>query len=111
MSATQPTVAEFARARGLIAVCRWTYAKTVPEAPHEYCLRAWLSPEGQAELDWFVRLIWQHGYDGLFLGQRWRYLDVDGHKYWTSMTTDRTGQIINRARLSEPDQLALEASR
>jgi hypothetical protein len=39
MSATQPTAAEFDRVCALIAVGRWTYAKTMPEAPHEYCLR------------------------------------------------------------------------
>ena len=55
MSSTEPTGVDLDAARALIAVCRWTYAKTVPEAPHEYCLRAWLSPDHQADFDWFVR--------------------------------------------------------
>jgi len=53
----QPTADELDRARGLIATCRWTYARTVPEHPHEYALRAWLRPEDQAVFDWFAALI------------------------------------------------------
>ena len=83
-------------------MCRWTYAKTVPEAPHEYCLRAWLSPDHQADFDWFAHLIEQHGYPGRFWRQDWTYLDVDDRKYWQSRTIDGSGAIINRARLSEP---------
>ena len=78
MSSPEPTGGRpRLRHRALIAVCRWTYAKTVPEAPHEYCLRAWLSPDQQADFDWFVALIAEHGYRGRFWRQEWVYLDVD----------------------------------
>ena len=103
MRSTDPTAVEFDAARALIAVCRWTYAKTVPEAPHEYCLRAWLSPEHQADFDWFVALVAEHGYRGRFWRQQWVYLDVDDRRYWESRTLDGSGAIINRARREEPE--------
>ena len=64
MSAVQPTVGEIDRAGAFIAICRWTYAKTVPQHPHEYSLRSWLTSEQQEVFDWFVALIAQHGYPG-----------------------------------------------
>src|SRR3954447_1711259 len=76
------TVAELARARAFIGTCRWTFAKTVAEAPHEYCLRASLSAEDGATFDWFVVLIAAQGYRGQFAGQTWVYLDIDERKYW-----------------------------
>ena len=98
-SRAQPNPEELDRARGLIATCRWTHAKTVPEHPHEYALRAWLSPEGQAEFDWFAALIAQHGYSGRFWNQSWVYLDVDDRKYWVSSELFGDGLIVNRAWL------------
>src|SRR4051812_40190923 len=71
-------------ARALIAACRWTFAKSVPEHPHEYCLRDWVSDK--AEFDRFIALIAVEGYPGRFWGQRWVYLGVDGFKYWRSHT-------------------------
>jgi len=69
----------------------------VPEHPHEYCLRAWLSAEHWTEFDWLVHLIREDGYSGRFWGQDWTYLDVDDRKYWQSHTLDRSGGlIINR---------------
>ena len=59
----------------------------MPEAPHEYCVRAWLSPEHQADFDWVVALIAEHGYRGRFWRQEWVYLDVDDRRYWESRTT------------------------
>jgi hypothetical protein len=80
-SSARPTTDELDRARDLIATCRWTYAKTVPQHPHDYALRAWLSAEGQAEFDWFAALIARHGYSGRFWKQAWVHLRVDDHKY------------------------------
>src|SRR4051794_695670 len=51
-------------ARAFIATCRWTFAKTVPQHPHEYCLRDWV-PDN-AEFDRFTALIAGHGYSGRF---------------------------------------------
>ena len=88
-----------ARARSFVAKVPWTFARTVPEHPHEYCLRAWLSREQQTAFDWFADVIARHGYRGRFWGQEWTYLDLgDGFKYWESQTVDRTGRIINRTQ-------------
>ena len=108
MSTTEPTGVDLDAARALIAVCRWTYAKTVPEAPHECCLRAWLSPDHQADFDWFVAVIAEHGYRGQFWGREWVYLDVDDRRYWESRTLDGTG--INRAHLDEPSRCGHQSS-
>jgi hypothetical protein len=75
VSSTEPRGVDLDAPWAFIAVRRWTYAKTVPEALHEYCLRAWRSPGHQAEFDWFVALYAEHGYSGRFWGQEWVYLD------------------------------------
>lgn len=90
-------------ARAFVGTCRWTYARTVPEHPHEYCLRDWLTPQGRRDFDAFVALIARDGYTGRFWRQQWIYLDVDGRKYWASRTLDKAGMIINRARLEDED--------
>jgi hypothetical protein len=70
---------------------------TVPEHPHAYCLRAWV--RHPQEFDRFVALIAERGHPGRFWHREWTYLDVDGFKYWESKTLDRSGLIVNRARL------------
>ena len=88
-----------ARARAFVEAVPWTFARTVPEHPHWYALRAWLSPEDQTAFDWFADLTARHGYTGRFWGKGWTYLDLrDGFKYWESRTLDKTGRIINRTR-------------
>jgi hypothetical protein len=84
-------------ARQFIAACRFTYAKSVPEAPHEYCLRKWLPPDAQADYDRFVALIASHGYHGRFLSTDYTYLNVDSWRYWESPGFYEPGVIINRA--------------
>ena len=82
---------------------RFTYAKSVPEHPHEYLVRSWLSPELQADFDHFREMIRKHGYRGTFWDQTWTYLDVDGWKYWESKSWFGDGdKMLNRAWLEEP---------
>lgn len=91
-------------ARRFIAVCRFTYAKSVPEAPHEYLVRRLLTPDLQADFDTFAALIGQHGYRGRFQGATFTYLNVvheDGSswRYWQSSSyfpPDPDG-MLNRA--------------
>jgi hypothetical protein len=88
-----------ARASSFVAKVPWTFARTVPEHPHEYRLRAWLRAEHRTTFDWFAEVIARHGYGGRFWGQGWTYLNLgDGFKYWESNTLDKAGRIINRAR-------------
>jgi hypothetical protein len=100
-------VQQQARIRAFIARvdARFTYAKTVPEHPHEYLARSWLDPELQADFDTFRELIREHGYRGTFWNQTWTYLDVDGWKYWESKSWfEDGGRMLNRARLDESVQ-------
>ena len=43
-SADQASAAELDHARAFIDGCRWAFAKSVPQHPHEYSLRRWLEP-------------------------------------------------------------------
>lgn len=106
---------DLAFAREFIAACRWQYAASVPEHPHEYSLRRWLSRERQPDFDRFAAMIDAHGEPGWFWRQRWVYLAVDERKYWQSNELfGDGGLILNRARIDEPDehpQLGLEGMR
>ena len=90
-------------AREFIGVCRFTYAKSVPNSPHECCVRSWIPADRQDGYDRFVRLIKQHGYRGRFLVTTYTYLNVaaeDGEswRYWESPSYFPPGStIINRA--------------
>lgn len=77
---------DLTRARAFIAQveARFRYANTVPEHPHEYLVRAWLTPELQADFEEFCQLIARHGYRGVYWHQTWVYLDVDQWRYWES---------------------------
>jgi hypothetical protein len=88
--------AEFARR--FIEVCQFTFAKSVPNSPHEYCPRARIPAGRQDDYDRFVGLIEQHGYRGRFLSTTYTYLNVDGWRYWQSPSYFPPGSvIINRA--------------
>ena len=107
------TADDEARARAFISEVEhlFTYAKSVPEAPHEYLIRARLSAEQQVEFDWLVALIERIGYRGPFWGSTWRYVDIGEFKFWTSREWHGDGPgvngMLNRARI-DSGQLRLE---
>jgi hypothetical protein len=76
------------RARELIAATKFTYAKTMPQHPHEYFLRA-NAPELYGVL---AALIDVFGVERPFFQTRVRYYDLDGWMYW------RYQILVNRAR-------------
>lgn len=99
-------------ALNFIAAVRWQYAKTMPECPHEYTVKAW-RPDLVSEFVTFCQLIELEGSI-----EPWppppavpiyhnRYLVVDGHKYW-AMGPAGDGDppdektVINRARVEPP---------
>ena len=107
----QASPAELERARAFITRCRWTFAASVPEWPHFYCLRRWLPADAQDDFDWFESLVAEHGYPGTFWRATWLYLELgDGWKYWFSNEAFREGRIVNRARL-DIGQLNMEVER
>jgi hypothetical protein len=85
-----------------IANSGWRYAKTMPECPHEYTVRD-LSPGGprttamgDAEFEWFVRLIREKGELAEWGGRVKPYLQVGGWRYWTMGAPVEETTIINR---------------
>jgi hypothetical protein len=74
---------------------RWTFAKTMPEWPHEYLVR----DRGDEKL--FVRLVEHiraHGYEGHFYQKAITYYEEAGMVYWTMGAPLAETIIINRCR-------------
>ncbi len=74
---------------------QWTFAKTMPEWPHEYIVR------GRVDDDLFMRLvchIGEHGYEGKFYRKSITYYDNRGMVYWTMGSPLDEPIIINRCR-------------
>ncbi len=76
----------------------WTFARTMPNAPHEYVVKA--RCRDPIEFEAFARHIREHGYRGNFGGRRYVYFDwpVDGvmHQFWTMGAPLADTVIINR---------------
>lgn len=89
---------------------RWTFAKTMPEHPHEYTVRR--GPR-DAEFEAFVRYVLAHGYEARFGGRAFTYLlvtDADGVTWrcWSMVPLfppEKT-TILNRARHQPGDHAA-----
>ncbi len=97
-------------ARAFVAQVTFTYASSVPEAPHEYLVRAKLEPKRQPDFDAFVELIARDGSRARFQGASYVYLELgDGWRYWASRSLFQPGGNLNRARVEQSDgQLKLE---
>ncbi len=76
----------------------WTFAKTMPDAPHEYVVKA--KCRSPSEFEAFARHIREHGYRGKFGRTTYTYFDwpVDGvvHVFWTMGAPLAATIIINR---------------
>ena len=59
----------------------WTYAKSMPRTPHEYCLKKRCNDHEAFEK--FVMFIRENGYKKRFWKKTFIYFDVGGHQYWT----------------------------
>lgn len=85
--------------RSMIARCEWTFAKTMPFAPHEYIVKE-KCPLTTNEFEYFVNMQREHG-----MKERWGkynnpYLYIDGYKYWTMGAPLEETTVINRAKAS-----------
>ena len=74
---------------------KWTYAKTMPEWPHEYIVRKNVDEEMFIEL---VEHIRKFGYEGKYYSKTIIYFDIDGYTYWTMGAPIEDTIIINRAK-------------
>lgn len=77
---------------------RWTFAKTMPQWPHEYVVRKNVTDD--SSFCRFVMTIRRCGNDEPFFARTHRYLDLGAFKYWTMGFTLATTIIINRAPIS-----------
>ena len=92
MSRQHPEILNF------INTSQWRFAKTMPQWPHEYVVRNW-RPDKEPVFERFVMLIRDQGYDAPFLDHAtYRYLEIDGCKYWTMDEPPDETTIINRAK-------------
>ncbi len=78
-----------------IRSCTWTFAKTMPQWPHDYIVRGRCDEKLFVEL---VRHIRQYGYEGTFYQKIITYFDHDGMVYWTMGSPISETTIINRCK-------------
>ena len=78
-----------------IEFSRWTFAKTMPEWPHEYIVRDRVDP---ALFEALVHHIREHGFEGAFYDRVLTYFAHDGLLYWTMGNPVEKTTIINRCR-------------
>ena len=91
-------------ARAYIANVRWQFAKTMPQWPHEYTVRAW-RPDLKLEFFHFVVLIRRDGavkpwpWDVATPRYHHTYLELDACEYWTMGAPVPETTVINRVPL------------
>ena len=88
---------DYDKLRKMITRCEWTFAKTMPFAPHEYIVKE-RCPLSAEEFEYFVNMQREHG-----IRERWGkynnpYLYVDDYKYWTMGAPLEDTTVINRAK-------------
>ena len=76
----------------------WTFAKTMPEWPHEYLVREQVDEELFRLLVIFIRL---KGYEGRFYQRRFTYYEEEGMLYWTMGAPLDETTIINRCKVED----------
>ena len=87
--------------REMITRCQWTFAKTMPWAPHEYIVRG-KCPLTEEEFLYFIDMQRRYG-----KVERWGkyitpYLYIDDHKYWTMGAPVEDTIVMNRAKVTKP---------
>lgn len=76
----------------------WTFAKTMPEHPHEYAVRGRVRDD--RAFDAFVQTIRARGTKRRWGRATYTYLALDGLEYWTMGAPIDQTIIINRARIA-----------
>ena len=76
----------------------WTFAKTMPEWPHEYIVRDRVDEQLFVDLVHHIR---SHGRDGKFYEKVLVYYEEAGMVYWTMGAPLAETTIVNRCRSEE----------
>lgn len=84
--------------REFITSSKWTFAKTMPEWPHEYLVRDRVN---KMFFEALVRHIRQHGFESHFYQRVLTYFAEDGLLYWTMGEPIEETTIINRCKEEE----------
>lgn len=86
--------------RQYVAQCEWTFAKTMPQWPHEYIVKEKcpLTKEQFEHFVWTQRVLGKVEDWGRY---RQPYLYLNGYKYWTMGCELEATTVINRAKISE----------
>lgn len=72
---------------------KWTFAKTMPEIPHHYIVRDYLTENDKKLFDKFDEFIKKNGYTIKFYSKPYTYYNIGSFKYWVM------DNILNRATL------------
>jgi hypothetical protein len=94
--------------KDFIQSVQWTYAKTMPEWPHEYIVRDRVDEGHFVKL---VKHIREYGYEGKFYKMSITYFDYEGMTYWTMGAPIEETIIINRCRKEETYEVRLKEGR
>ncbi len=81
--------------RAFVDTAAWTFAKTMPEWPHEYIVRGRVDEALFEELVLHVR---EHGREGRFYEKVITYFEEAGLVYWTMGAPVPETTVINRCR-------------
>ena len=87
---------------------QWTYAKTMPEWPHEYIVHDRVDEALFIKLVEHIRML---GYQGYFYKMNITYYDFNGMTYWTMGAPIDETVIINRYRKEDTYEVRLKEGR
>ena len=85
--------------REMIGRCQWTFAKTMPWAPHEYIVRG-KCPLTEEEFVYFINMQRSYGKVERWGKYNFPYLYIDDYKYWTMGAPVEETIVINRAKVN-----------
>jgi hypothetical protein len=94
------------RLRTFVDEATWTFAKTMPEWPHEYIVRERVDEQLFVDLVDHVRA---HGRSGRFYERVIVYYEVAGLVYWTMGAPLAETTIVNRCRTEDTYESRLAA--
>ena len=80
---------------GFVSEAKWTFAKTMPQWPHEYIVRDRVD---ESLFEQLVRHIRANGSAGAFYQETYIFFEEDGMLYWTMGAPVNETTIINRCR-------------
>ena len=84
---------------------RWTFAKTMPEWPHEYIVR---DRDDERLFEELVQHVRAHGHEGRFYAKTLTYYQEAGMVYWTMGAPLAETTIVNRCRSEDTYERRLD---